>query len=216
MTIEQIKSAENAEPIRLNDQYLIIPGTAMSLQRNALRIEFIPPMSRCALRPKDDAAVMRRSAWNWRTDQLSRVWTDFDYCVQDGNGKKVDCDTCPFFKKHNTRVEPLSAKHGCLRHDNRGDWHFMNHREKGWSSFSYWYPTLVELVSRWAIDIGEKKTDAHGVYWTYAIDANNEDALTRGAIKQRIDREEYLSAMNDIEAQIEHRDQPEQPYEDEY
>lgn len=143
--------------------YMITPEQ-LGLQRNALRIEVIPPMPRCVLRPKNDFAVIVRNRFHWRVDLLARVWSDFDYCVSD------TCKQCPIFKKHRDRRSPFMS--GVVRLDpSRGDYWMMNRKEQGWSSFGYPYKSFADIVTKWAVDIAAtRKSDEHGMYWEFLLD----------------------------------------------
>jgi hypothetical protein len=152
----------------MNKPYVIIPEP-LGLQRNALRVEVIPPMPRCALRPKSDLAVIVRNRFRWRTDLLARVWSDFDHCVYDA------CKQCSIFKQHRDRVSPFTS--GIVRLDiTRGDYWIMNRKEKGWSSYGYPFKSLVDIVNKWAVDIdATRKSDEHGLYWEFLLmDAGEE------------------------------------------
>jgi hypothetical protein len=149
---------------QMNTPYIITPEQ-LGLQRNALRIEVIPPMPRCVLRPKSDFSVIVRNRFHWRTDLLARVWSDFDYCVSD------NCQRCPIFRKRAERARPFQD--GVVRIDpTRGDYWMMNRKEQGWSSFGYPYKSLADIVTKWAVDIdANRKSDEHGMYHEFFVEA---------------------------------------------
>lgn len=127
-------------------------------QRNALRVEVIPPMMRCWLRPSTDAAAIIREI---RPFSVPMSWSWFDYCIRD------ECVSCPVFKQAQERVKPFSDD-GCVRPDREG-WWFMNRTEQGWGSYGYYYKDLPTLLSRWNIALLEPKRDEDGLYYPIAI-----------------------------------------------
>jgi hypothetical protein len=48
--------------------------------------------------------------------------------------------------------------------DPRGLWWVMNHREKGWGSFGYPHPSLVDVLAKWDVKIVGAGVDVHGVF----------------------------------------------------
>ena len=150
-----------------NQEYLITPNAELSLQRNALRVEIIPPEPRCMLCPKTDFAALTRARFSWRTDQLSRLWDDFDYCTGGG----TPCKLCPVFAKHQGRTKPPLGT--VIRPDpafKSTHWLLPN-REKGWNAFGYWYKGISPILSGWAIDIiPQRKQDEFGTYFEVVRD----------------------------------------------
>lgn len=144
--------------------YLINPPQ-LDRQKNALRVEVIPPMSRCALRPKDDNAVILRRRLRWRTDQLARIWDDFDYCTGS------NCEDCPIYKQHHQERRCNPPAKAVIRRDpiHRHVWWFLPDAESGWNRFGYAYRSLHALLEAWQIDLGELKRDETGAYWTYIV-----------------------------------------------
>lgn len=148
----------------MDNRYVILQPE-LSLQRNALRIEFIPPQARCALKPKNDAAVMLRSRWNWRTDQLERASDQFEDCTNACN-----CSTCPFARDETRRLEHRAPANIVIRKDpiRPEAWWLLPNAESGWDGYGYCYPSLRRLLNGWGIEIDEHRADKWGEYWTVA------------------------------------------------
>lgn len=75
--------------------HLIQPPT-LNKQRNALRIEFIPPEPRCNLQPKTEHAVW---VLNNRPFHIEQFWSQFGYCV------RKSCEFCPVAHYHVYKIE---------------------------------------------------------------------------------------------------------------
>lgn len=151
----------------LQDAFKIIPEQ-LGHQRNALRIEIIPPQERCALRPMTDAAVMTRARFNWRTDQLARIWSNFDYCNHHAGG----CATCPFYRQHQERTTAPAGVVVAQDPAHKESWWLVPGGKNRWSKFGYWYratertSALAHIVRRWAIDIDpNRQSDEAGLYY---------------------------------------------------
>jgi hypothetical protein len=127
-------------------------------QSNALRIESISPAPRCVLRPKTWQAVLIRDT---RPALVYTDWCHFDYCISG------QCTNCRIYQSYSERSR-LNEADACVRRADDNTWCLMNHRRKGWASYCYWYPSLPELVSLWAIQIMSAKRDEHGVYYPVA------------------------------------------------
>ena len=69
------------------------PSDLLKLQTNALRVEIITPMARCALKPRDE-----RAQWiaDNRPSHIRHFWTMFGYC-----SGKDGCATCKVYLRAN-------------------------------------------------------------------------------------------------------------------
>jgi hypothetical protein len=134
--------------------YKIIPPQ-LGLQRNALRIEVIPPMIRCMLQPKTWQAVIIRDT---RPFHVEQSWCDFDYCVRD------KCEDCPIRKAYRERTKYQNT---VIRRDpiNPEVWHFMSRQKRGFGEYSYWYKGLPLLVGGWSVHLADAERDEHGTYY---------------------------------------------------
>lgn len=72
-----------------------IEPPVMQPQRNALRVEIIPPMARCNLRPQTDTA---RFVLRERPYHIWDFWGHFGYCVRES------CEYCPIAHREPPKV----------------------------------------------------------------------------------------------------------------
>lgn len=159
----------------LQNTFEIIPEQ-LGHQRNALRIEVIPPQSRCALQPMTDMAVFTRARFNWRTDQLARIWGHFDYCNHHAGG----CTSCPFYRQHQERAKAPANAVVTQDPNNNLVWWILPGGKDRWSRFGYFYKgservsALAYIVRRWAIDINPKRqTDESGNFYSIVTNGDN-------------------------------------------